>query len=84
MKLKRKVHGKKREIVEFLSINLYKMETMLEEEKITEIVTALVTGQASITTPLNNDNELHTQNDKLHVISVSTTCRRYASSSWHR
>lgn len=44
MKLKRKVHGKKRETVDFSSINLYKMETMFEEEGIIEIVTAHVTG----------------------------------------
>jgi hypothetical protein len=44
IKLKRKVHEKKREIVDFSSINLYKMEKMLEEEEIIEIVTAHVTG----------------------------------------
>jgi hypothetical protein len=44
MKSKGKVHRKKRETVEFLSINLYKMETMPEEEEVMEIVTALVTG----------------------------------------
>lgn len=44
MKLERKVHGKKRETIVFSSINLYKMETMLEEVEIIEIVTAHVTG----------------------------------------